>query len=394
MNGWQRLLHERTDKPFYIFNEHVLARAANYYINHFPGRVLFAVKTNPAPHILNALTRRGINNFDVASLEEVRMLRKLFPCSNLFYMHPVKPRESIREAYYTYGVRHFSLDTLDELKKILEETNDATDLCLHVRLAIPNTHSEHSLSDKFGVSSTDAPDLMVAAREAACNLGICFHVGSQCMHPSAYRIAIRYAYNILKQACVGVEYFNVGGGFPSIYPGMFPPALEEYFAAISEEMVHVKMLQPSIKLLCEPGRSIVAESTSLIVKVLHRKDYVLYINDGTYGGLFDAGSLGFSFPVQMASLKNVSHDNLVPYSFYGPTCDSLDFMKGPFYLPADISEGDYIEIGQLGAYSNSMITNFNGLGAPREIVFASKEPILTMFNDNKACDQYLKTVAA
>ena len=103
-------------------------------------------------------------------------------------------------------------------------------------------------------------------------------------------------------------------------------------------------------LICEPGRAIVAESGSTIVKVVLRKKEKLYINDGTYGTLFDGGVPNFVFPSKMISNGRIQSKKLTAFSFFGPTCDSLDYMKGPFLLPNNIKEGDYIELGQLGAY--------------------------------------------
>jgi ornithine decarboxylase len=135
----------------------------------------------------------------------------------------------------------------------------------------------------------------------------------------------------------------------------------------------------------------VAESGGLLVRVELRRGNSLYINDGTYGSLFDAGSLNWVYPVRpVRDLTTVAVDELTPYSFFGPTCDSLDHMKGPFYLPNDIQEGDFIEIGQLGAYGQAMTTGFNGFGLDPQSVILTDEPLMTMY-DSEQCELPLES---
>lgn len=382
-----------TCNPVFAFRPAALKQAARTFLDRFEGEVLYAVKTNPEHHVTSSIYQCGVRSFDVASLEEVRRMRGQFPDAKLYFMHPVKARHAIREAYHLYGVRHFSLDSAEELQKILEETDHAPDLGLHMRITIPNTYAELNLSEKFGINLQEAPGLLRKMRKNARELGVCFHVGSQCMHPDAYRIAMRMVAKVMDQAKVKIEYFNVGGGFPSIYPGMIPPPLEEYFNAIHEEFDRVRAGR-AITLLCEPGRAIVAESTSVIVRVELRKGDILYINDGAYGCLFDAGTPKFIFPVRLLREPGPDSNDLLPFSFYGPTCDSLDFMKGPFYLPKDVREGDYIEIGQIGAYGRTLATGFNGFYHEAGYIEVSDAPLMSMYADEPTAHDPLEVIAA
>lgn len=382
-------------KPQFVFRPHALCRSVDYFTRHFAGTNLYAVKTNPEPEVLRYIYEGGITDFDVASLEEVELVYGLFPDSTLYFMHPVKSRRAIRDAYHDFGVRHFSLDSEAELQKILQETDHSKDLSLHVRLAIPNNFAEMALDEKFGVNLQDAPSLIEQVAKYSSKVGVCFHVGSQCMHPDAYRIAMRMVAEVIEQSGVKLRYFNVGGGFPSIYPGMTPPDMKEYFNAIHEEFANIPQ-HDSMQLLAEPGRALVAESMSLIVKVEMRKGSNLYINDGTYGSLFDAGTPGFIFPMKLICNEEIYTTDLKPFSFYGPTCDSLDYMKGPFYLPNDIDEGDLIEIGQMGAYGRTMATRFNGFSCAEEIIYVSDEPLMTMYsgNDTHSTHEKLEIITA
>lgn len=309
-------------------------------------------------------------------------------------MHPVKSRAAIRRAYHEYGVRHFSLDSEAELDKILQETGYASDLTLHIRLSIPNMYAELALAEKFGVNLQDGAALIRRAAEHAASVGVCFHAGSQCMHPDAYRIAIRMAGQVIEQTNTVPRYFNVGGGFPSIYPGMIPPAMTEFFTAIHEEFAQLPHAG-EMELLAEPGRALVAESMSLIVRVELRKGNVLYINDGTYGSLFDAGTPRFIYPVQLLCDEKIYSSDLAAFSFYGPTCDSLDYMKGPFYLPSDTEEGDYIEIGQMGAYGRALASHFNGFSPSDTLIEVSDSPLMTMYRHGEGVsDEDLDVIAA
>lgn len=369
--------HLQPEQPVILYRPHALKRAVDTFLNHFKGDVMYAVKTNPDEHVLKDLWAHGVRRFDAASLQEVAMVRGLFPEAEIFFMHTVKSRKAIREAYFTYGVRHFSLDCEDELAKIMAETQNATDLGLHVRLAIPNTYAELALTDKFGAAHTEAAQLLVNVRAAAAYAGVCFHVGSQCMHPDAYRMAIKLAKQVVKASGVRIDTFDVGGGFPSVYPGMTPPPMLDYFAAIHDATRDI-VKQHGCRLLCEPGRALSAESGSVVVRVELRKGNFLYINDGTYGSLFDAGVPKWLYPCRVLNRKTVS-DEQEGFSLYGPTCDTMDFMKGPFMLPADIQEGDYIEIGQLGAYGRTMATRFNGFSVANAVIAVKDEPMMSLY---------------
>lgn len=368
--------HLQPEQPVILYRPHALKRAVDTFLSGFRGNVLFAVKTNPDEHVLRDLWAHGVRRFDAASLHEVAMVRGLFPEAEIYFMHTIKSRQAIRKAYYDYGVRHFSLDTEEEMLKILAETNQADDLGLHVRLAIPNTYAELALTDKFGAGLDVAPALLQKVRAVALHAGVCFHVGSQCMHPDAYRLAIKMAKQVIKQAAVKIDSFDVGGGFPSVYPGMTPPPMKDYFAAIHDATRDI-VKQHQCELLAEPGRALVAESGSVLVRVEARKGNFLYLNDGTYGALFDAGIPKFIFPARLLGRKGTEEQQ--GFSFYGPTCDTLDFMKGPFYLPADIKEGDYLEIGQLGAYGRTMATRFNGFSLANAPVAVKDEPMMSHY---------------
>ena len=365
-------------QPVTLVRPHAAARAARFFVEKFPGRSLYAVKANPSPDLLQILWDNGITHYDVASIAEVRLVARTLPQATLCFMHPVKAEEAIAEAYFSHGVRTFSLDSLDELAKIMRATRDATDLTLCVRLRVSSEHSKLSLAAKFGAAPHEAKELLFAARQAADALGICFHVGSQAMTPEAYAAAMERVRLAIVEAAVTVDVIDVGGGFPSVYPGMEPPELSRYFETIHRAFESLP-ISYSAELWAEPGRALCAEYSSLIVRVERRRGDELYINDGAYGALFDAAHIGWRFPVALLREPDSTTRDMA-FSFYGPTCDDLDHMTGPFLLPADVKAGDYIEIGMLGAYGSAMRTAFNGFGSD-ETVIVTDEPMASLYAD-------------
>lgn len=359
-----------------------VAQASHWFQENFPGEVLYAVKANPSPWILDVLYANGTRFFDVASIPEIQLVRERCPEARMAFLHPVKSRESIRRAYYEFGVRIFALDCEAEMAKIVEETNHADDLILIVRLAVSNDGAMFSLAGKFGVPAYEASDLIRKARAHAWELGVSFHVGSQCMQPSAYRSAMMEASRLIAQAGVTVDIVDVGGGFPSIYPGMTPPPMDDFISSIEDAFEEMMVLE-NADLWCEPGRALVAEAESVLTRVELVKGDALYLNDGAYGRLFDAAHAKWPFPVRLHRRKadgpaGETGGETASFRLYGPTCDSMDAIPGPFDLPADIAEGDIIEIGMLGAYGTALATNFNGFGAI-EYVTVEDMPWPSMF---------------
>ncbi|QSB44180.1 alanine racemase [Tsuneonella flava] len=373
------------DEPVILNRPHAAARAAHFFAEKFPGKSLYAVKANPSPDLLRVLWANGISHFDVASIAEVRLVRQTLPDATLCFMHPVKTAKAIAEAYNVHGVRTFSLDTVEELEKIVSACSDAdgippSDLRLLVRLRVSSEYSELSLASKFGVDLADAAALLQQTRQHCDWLGVCFHVGSQAMTPFAYVQALERVRAAVAEASVVIDVVDVGGGFPSEYPGMEPPPLEDFFSVIFRHFEALPIAY-NAELWCEPGRALCAEYSSLVVRVEKRRGEELFINDGAYGALFDAAHIEWRFPVN--ALEDDLTQPVSEFSFYGPTCDDADFMKGPFMLPEDIQAGDYIEIGMLGAYGAAMKTGFNGFGNAEQYV-VEDEPMSSLYRGDRA----------
>jgi ornithine decarboxylase len=351
----------RPTEPVICLRPATIVAAASQFVSAFPGATMYAVKCNPDPTVLRAVWAGGVRHFDCASIAEVELIRGMFPTAAIYFMHPIKSRAAIADSYRLHGVRCFVFDSQVELGKILEETNRAADLDLVVRMALPPLGAVSDLSAKFGAPHDEAVALLRAARPHAVRLGLSFHVGSQCMDPLAWRRAVTLAQAAILDAGVPVDVLDVGGGFPVAYPGMVPPPLGAFMAEI-EASVDAMTLPNRPALWAEPGRALVAEGTSLVVQVQGRRASALYINDGVFGSLSDAGPPGFRYPVRPLRASDAP---LAPFSCWGPTCDSNDVMRGPFMVPNDVHEGDWLEIGQLGAYSTALKSAFNGFDRAR-----------------------------
>ena len=366
----------RPERPVRGLRPHAAGRAARWFLENFPGDVAYAYKANASVFLVGALYGAGIRHFDVASLPEIEDAATI-PDAQLHFMHPVKSRHAIKRAY-ELGVRSFALDGEDELEKILAATGNARDLLLWVRLAVPAINSRIPLERKFGVSGQKAAKLLVKTRQAASELGLTFHVGSQTTTPDAFVTALDEVHKLIVKAGVVIDRLDVGGGFPARYPDSEPAPMQAFLDTITAG-VELLPVRENIKLMCEPGRALVAEAESLIVRVDARRGNNLYINDGSYGMLFDAAHLGFIFPARLVSRDVVPGEALVPFELWGPTCDSIDYMKGPFMLPASVKEGDYIEIGNMGAYGRAIAGHFNGYGEYDEVILLD-EPMLSMYD--------------
>jgi ornithine decarboxylase len=386
------LRHHRPERPVLALRPHAAQRAARWFIDNFPGRVLYAAKANDAIPIIDALADAGIRAFDVASLVEIERLFRV-PGAELFFMNPVKSRGAIAKAYREFGIRRFAFDSDEELDKIVAETGGAKDLTLYLRVACPNTHSLIPLEGKFGASSAEAPALLLRGRQIAERLGLTFHVGSQAVVPAAFGEAIRQIGQLIVASGVLVDSVDIGGGFPSRYPHSDPPELD----AFMDEVVRAAdelAVRHSCELLCEPGRALVAEAESVIVRVDARRGNALYVNDGAFGTLYDAAYSGFRFPARLITAARRKGKPVTEFVLYGPTCDSADCLPGPFVLPDSVREGDYIEIGQVGAYGRAMASRFNGFGEYDEVILRD-EPMLSMYADaERAAEVTLKSARA
>lgn len=354
----------RPEEPVFCLRPHEIQHRAREFVHAFPGKTYYAVKCNDNPLVLKALYDGGVRHFDVASIAEVIQIHLTFPDADMAFMHPIKAPSMIRKSYVEYGVRDFAIDSLEELEKIRKETDNATDTMMIVRIEVESCDEAYDLGGKFGSKAEKAAELLKKAREYGHKVGLTFHVGSQCMQPEAYYNALQRCKTVMDAAPGSLEVLDVGGGFPTNYANQSPPPIADYVAAIQRGIDELD-LNPDCEIRGEPGRALVASGMSIVVRVDRRRDKILHINDGYYGGLGELRRTEFKPEMRILRLgddKSLS-DKTDAFSLYGPTCDSVDFMPGPYNLPDDVKTGDWIEILQQGAYTMSLRSTFNGFHA-------------------------------
>lgn len=346
-----------------------MARAV---VDAFPGTVAYAVKVCDRPAVLQALYEGGVREWDVASIHEVRAVRAQFPHSTLHYMNPVKPREHIAEAY-GLGVRIFAFDCERELIKIAESTGGDRAVVPVLRLAVPNDKAMFPLDRKFGCEEDEGVRLLRLAVAMGYRTGVTFHVGSQCQDAAAYRTATDIVCRTARRAGVEPVIVDIGGGFPTAYTGTEP----SFAACVAAAREPLERWFPGYAgtFQCEPGRLLAAPSASVLVRVELRKGENLFLNDGYYGLLSELKWMPALHPMRLVRAGEQSRAPFASFSFYGPTCDSHDAMEGPYRLPDDIDEGDWIEIALMGAYSTVLATRFNGFPEPLSLVVEERRPL-------------------
>jgi len=359
----------RPTLPVYcLFPEHFAAAAARF--KDFPGDALYAVKANPAPQVLDQVYAAGTRHFDTASLAEIELVRERFPDAVCHFMAPVRIAGAARSAFHKHGVTDYVVDCDFELDKLLAETDGGKGLRIFVRLSTPLGGALLELSSKFGTTAEDGARLLKRVAEVGATPGITFHVGSQCLSPFSYAQAIEMARRTEELAGIAIAALDIGGGFPGPYHNNDVPPYHWYFDTIREALA---TLPNKPKLLCEPGRALIAEGVSLVTQVVLRKDDKLYLNDGIYGSFDELTLPGWTadYPLRVfrldgtgqavlraeGHLRSTGHS---PFRVYGPTCDTLDVLPRPLMLPEDTRPGDYIVVDAIGAYSVALRTNFNG----------------------------------
>jgi ornithine decarboxylase len=354
------------DEPVFCFSAEALRRRVSEFLTKFPGEVSYAVKANPAQHILLAASGCGLTMFDVASVHEMRSVHSVAPLAQFHYHNPVKSRREIDEAYHSFGCRRFAADDLQEIYKIADTLGRSSGIEIAVRFRLPRLggSSAHDFSSKFGATRPEAVELLKSVAALGFGPVLTFHPGSQCIDPMAYVRHITASAKIARRAGVRLAALNVGGGFPARYRDADVPPLAIFFTAIADT-ARKEFLLEMPRLECEPGRSLVAASTSLLTRiklVKHNRDEV-FINDGIYGALMEIYQVSDIVPPARAirdGWQLLGPTRL--WTLYGPTCDPLDRLPVKFELPVDLREADFIEFGSIGAYGAATSTRFNGYG--------------------------------
>ena len=345
-------------EPVYCVYPHVYRKTAQEFLAGFPGRVLYAVKANNDPTVLQVLVAAGIEHFDCASLVEIEQVRDISHDAVCYFMNPVRLIGAARSAQEQHGVKHFVVDHVDGLATLVKEI-DASRAVIFARMAVHHKSARWDLSTKFGAQPDDMPQLLQLIADHGAEPALAFNVGSVVMSPDAYVHAIEVTTRVLEKLPFQIRLVDIGGGYPKTYPGFAAPPIKDYFAAIRRAAQ--LLLKDGGELLAEPGRALSSPGLSAVTQVLLRKDDRLYLNDGMYVAFWELRfDVQDRFPVRAFRGHTAMTGDAQSFHLYGPTCDSGDAMPGKVMLPANIDVGDYIEFGLIGAYSLSGRTDFNG----------------------------------
>lgn len=362
----------RPSYPVYCFRPHKVRAVARHFVESFTGRVVYAVKCNIEPKMLGWLAEGGVTAFDTASLAEIAAVRERLPDAEAMFMHPVKSRAAILAAERVYDVSTYSVDSMAELDKILAVAR-RRDLRIFVRVATPGGGAAFELSIKFGATQAEAIEILDRVAAEGLTAGIAFHIGSQCMNPRAFRTAFAVIGEVWRATKAEVREIDVGGGFPVAYAGQSVPPLADFIAEILEGRREAG-IDEGTALLCEPGRALVADGCSMLCQVHLRKGDRLYLNDGVYGNLSEPYWSRVRLPARLVRPEGPSDAAPRDFTIFGPTCDGNDVLPTPFRLPEDVAEGDWVEVGQIGAYGAALATRFNGFFADAQVELGDEPP--------------------
>ena len=356
--------------PVYCIYPHIYRDTAKEFLSGFPGRVLYAVKANPHPTVLRLLTEVGVCHFDCASLPEIELVDKIDPDAAKYFMTPVRIRGAAGTAQEKHGVRHFVVDHLSGLAQLLQEIEPSR-CVIFARMAVHHESAMEDLSRRFGAPPEAMPALLQAISDSGAEPALAFNVGSSVTDPEAYRYAMSVTKSVLEQLPFRLRLIDVGGGYPKSYPGFIVPQLDEYFTAVAESVATLP-LADNAEVLGEPGRALAAPGMSAVVEVLLRKDDRLFINDGMFGIFWVLRIDGPDrFPVRTYRDGEPHNGETMEFQINGPTCDSTDTLPGLVQLPVDIRPGDYLEFGNIGAYSLGGRTDYNGFYSDRIVTITS-----------------------
>jgi ornithine decarboxylase len=364
------ILTERPRNPVYCIYPHVYRQVVREFLQGFPGRVLYAVKSNPDPTVLGLLAESGVRHFDCASLPEIELVDTIVPGAKKYFMSPVRIREAARTAQQEHDVQHFVIDHPSGLSQLVEEINPGQSV-IFARMAVHHDSAMEDLSSRFGAPPEEMPALLLAIRDSGAEPALAFNVGSSVTDPEAYRYAMSVSKTVLEQLPFEIRLIDIGGGYPKSYPDFMVPDLDEYFTAVAESVATLP-LADNAEVLGEPGRALSAPGMSAVVEVLLRKDNRLFINDGMFGIFWLLRIDGpNSFPVRAYRDGKPLGGERMDFQVNGPTCDSTDTLPGLVPLPVDIRAGDYLEFGNIGAYSIGGRTDYNGFYSDRIVEITS-----------------------
>ncbi|XP_076608940.1 ornithine decarboxylase-like isoform X2 [Chaetodon auriga] len=369
---------QESEEPFYVVDLDGMFKRHMRWLTNLPRvKPFFAVKCNNTPAVLRMLSALD-TGFDCASKCEIQLALSLgVTPDKIIYAHPTKPPSHIRYAC-AHGVDIMTFDNEDELQKISLFHTKAK---LVLRIAVDDSKSLLRLSSKFGAELVEVGKLLERAGELGLEvIGVSFHVGSRCTGSLTFKDAIadaRRVFDIANLYGVQMSLLDIGGGFPGRED--FQVKFEEFSEVINGALDEFFPPDSGVQIIAEPGRYYVESVLTLAANVIakrvvtddmdehsndeetsHNRKMMYYINDGVYGSL-------------NCLINDTTHIEIEPYLhravesseqryrsiIWGPTCDSFDKVTENYWIP-ELYVGDWLLIDNMGAYSVSVSSEFNG----------------------------------
>jgi len=359
-----------TEEPFYTVDlDDIIKKVNTWRINLPRVEPFYAVKCNNSDKVLELLAALG-TGFDCASKGEIEQVLSLgVSADRIIYANPCKTRSFISHANKK-GVKLMTFDNETELYKIKDKFPDAH-LVLRIKADAADSQCT-SFGVKFGADLTAVSGLLETALSLCLQVvGVSFHVGSGCRDNTAFPRAIAAAKSVFNKAKLlgfNMNLLDIGGGFPGHDDGNM--TFTELCSGIEGALTTHFPAGCGVRIIAEPGRYMVASAFTLATNVIAKRQvcddgntsFMYYINDGIYGSfnclLYDNAQVN----PHLHNTKLGDHDEY-KCSIWGPTCDSLDKVVAECVLP-QLEVGDWLFFSNMGAYTVSAATNFNGFIKP------------------------------
>lgn len=360
------LLNSITTPCIIIFSKNMIENIDFFAntLNFKTEEIFYPIKVNSDEDLLKIMQKRGVG-FEIGAISEAELLHSLqISMKKVLFGNPVKSVDSVKRAY-NLGIRRFGADNKNEILKL---SQNAPNSDVYFRISIDNSGAEWELTEKFGCSFEEIPELFQLAKEHGLNAtGISFHVGWNNRSLITWkRVYESISSNIanLKTKNILLKSINIGGGFPAHSGNQY-----EQLSEISNLILHHlnEWRNQGIQVIAEPGSFFMANSGVMIVSVIdcikRRGKNWVYIDSGVFQGFYWILS-GLTYSI---SALNSDCTNYTEMIVCGPTCDTHDVFSYRVSLPETIKPGDKLIIYPAGAYIHSA-QNYNGFSYPKQIL--------------------------
>ena len=365
--------------PLYIYSKSQIEFNWNLFKKSFgdhPHLICYAVKANSNIAVLNTLAKLG-SGFDIVSLGELeRVIAAGGNPSKCVYSGVAKNEYSIQKAL-EYGIYCFNVESegeLDCIDSVASSLNMTAPISIRVNPNVDaNTHpyiSTGLAENKFGVGADIAFSMFKKAALSE-NLKVCgldYHIGSQITDVSPFIEALERALELvekLKTENILIDHLDIGGGIGVSYDQEETINIEDYLNSVTNRV-------DQMKILVEPGRSIVGNAGIFVTKVEYLKQNNLKsfaIVDGAMNDLIRP-SLYQSYH-QAVLIDDNSKGINDTWDIVGPVCESTDFLAKDRNLT--LEKGDYIAIMTAGAYGFVLSSNYNSRPRVPEIMVSGNK---------------------